>query len=85
MRCCSTGAAEQTSSGSSPSRRFFIGISNAAGNLAWNLGQYDFAPPEKTAAYMGVHVMLTGVRGSFAPFLGVWLYAGLGMGGGCSR
>jgi hypothetical protein len=60
--------------------QFLIGISNAAGNLAWNLGQYDFAPPEKTAAYMGVHVMLTGVRGSFAPFLGVGLYAGLGMG-----
>ena len=29
---------------------------------------------------MGVHVMLTGVRGSFAPFLGVWLYSGLGVG-----
>lgn len=60
--------------------QFAIGISNAAGNLAWNLGQYDFAPPEKTAAYMGVHVMLTGVRGSLAPFAGVALYAALGMG-----
>jgi uncharacterized membrane protein YqaE (UPF0057 family) len=60
--------------------QFVVGISNAAGNLAWNLGQYDFAPPEKTAAYMGVHVMLTGVRGSFAPFLGVWLFSSVGMG-----
>jgi hypothetical protein len=60
--------------------QFLVGISNAAGNLAWNLGHNDFAPPEKTAAYMGVHVMLTGVRGSFAPFLGVWLYAGLDAG-----
>jgi uncharacterized membrane protein YqaE (UPF0057 family) len=60
--------------------QFVVGISNAAGNLAWNLGQYDFAPPEKTAAYMGVHVMLTGLRGSFAPFLGVWLYSNVGMG-----
>jgi hypothetical protein len=58
--------------------QFLVGISNAAGNLAWNLGQYDFAPPEKTAAYMGVHVMLTGLRGSVAPFIGVWLYAGIG-------
>jgi len=58
--------------------QFFVGVSNAAGNLAWNLGQYDFAPPEKTAAYMGVHVMLTGVRGSIAPFVGVWLYAEMG-------
>ena len=60
--------------------QFAIGVSNAAGNLAWNLGQYDFAPPEKTAAYMGVHVMLTGVRGCMAPFAGVALYAALGMG-----
>ncbi len=58
--------------------QFLVGISNAAGNLAWNLGQYDFAPPDKTAAYMGVHVMLTGVRGSFAPFIGVALYTLLG-------
>jgi hypothetical protein len=58
--------------------QFLVGVSNAAGNLAWNLGQYDFAPPERTAAYMGVHVMLTGLRGSVAPFLGVWLYAAMG-------
>jgi hypothetical protein len=54
--------------------QFCIGVANAAGNLAWNLGQNDFAPPEKIATYMGVHVMLTGVRGCFAPFLGVLLY-----------
>lgn len=54
--------------------QFCLGVANAAGNLAWNLGQNDFAPPEKIATYMGVHVMLTGVRGCFAPFLGVLLY-----------
>jgi hypothetical protein len=58
--------------------QFLIGICNSAGNLAWNLGQYDFAPPDKTAAYMGVHVMLTGLRGSLAPFVGVWLYDWVG-------
>ena len=60
--------------------QFGVGVSNAAGNLAWNLGHNDFAPPERAAEYMGVHVMLTGLRGFIAPFLGVWLYASLGMG-----
>ncbi len=55
--------------------QFLVGVSNAAGNLAWNLGHNDFAPPEKSAAYMGVHVMLTGARGFVAPFLGVLLYS----------
>ena len=54
--------------------QFFIGISNAGGNLAWSLGHNDFAPPEKSATYMGVHVMLTGLRGCLAPFIGVALY-----------
>ncbi len=54
--------------------QMLIGISNAGGNLAWNLGHNDFAPPEKTATYMGVHVMLTGLRGCVAPFAGVLLY-----------
>lgn len=58
----------------------FIGISNGGGNLAWNLGHNDFAPPEKSATYMGVHVMLTGLRGCFAPFLGVALYKVPGVG-----
>jgi hypothetical protein len=54
--------------------QILLGVSNAGGNLAWNLGHNDFAPPDKVATYMGVHVMLTGVRGCFAPFLGSWLY-----------
>jgi hypothetical protein len=51
-----------------------VGISNGGGNLAWNLGHNDFAPAEKSATYMGVHVMLTGLRGCMAPFIGAWLY-----------
>jgi len=51
-----------------------IGVSNGGGNLAWNLGHNDFAPPDRAADYMGVHVMLTGLRGCIAPFLGSWLY-----------
>lgn len=48
-----------------------VGISIAAGNLVWNLGHNEFAPPEKSGDYMAVHVMLTGLRGFIAPFLGV--------------
>lgn len=54
--------------------QFVIGVSNAGGNLAWNLGHNDFASGEKAATYMGVHVMLTGLRGCIAPFCGAWLY-----------
>jgi hypothetical protein len=58
--------------------QILLGVSNAGGNLAWNLGHNDFAPPDKVATYMGVHVMLTGVRGCFAPFFGSWLYLTVG-------
>ncbi len=51
-----------------------IGISTGGGQLAWNLGHNDFAPADKAATYMGVHVMLTGLRGCLAPFIGAWLY-----------
>lgn len=57
-----------------------VGVSNAGGNLAWNLGHNDFAPKDKAALYMGVHVMLTGLRGSVAPFLGTALYMLPGVG-----
>lgn len=51
-----------------------IGISSGGGNLAWSLGHNDFATRERSADYMAVHVMLTGVRGSLAPFLGAILF-----------
>ncbi|HEY3233508.1 MAG TPA: MFS transporter [Polyangiaceae bacterium] len=56
--------------------QLFIGITNAAGNLAWNLGHNDFATAEEAPTYMAVNVMLTGTRGAFGPFLGIWLYQG---------
>src|SRR5690606_1533549 len=40
-------------------------------------GQNAFATREKVGTYMGLHVMLTGARGMFAPFIGVGLYHGL--------
>lgn len=50
------------------------GIAFAGGALAWSLGHLDFAPPDRSSQYMGVHVTLTGVRGLLAPALGISLY-----------
>ena len=61
--------------------QILVGISNGAGNLAWNLGHNDFAPPEQAETYMAVHVMLTGLRGCLAPFIGSAIYRALGQHG----
>ncbi len=53
------------------------GVGFAGGSLAWNLGHLDFAPPHKSAQYMGVHVTLNGIRGIIAPFLAVGIYEAL--------
>jgi hypothetical protein len=62
--------------------RVILGVANGGGVLAWQLGHHDFARDGDNALYMGVHVTLTGVRGAFAPFLGVLLYSGLHAAGG---
>ncbi len=56
--------------------RVITGVVNGGGNLAWQLGHNDFAPRDQISTYMGIHVTLTGVRGAFAPFLGMALYLG---------
>jgi len=56
--------------------RVVLGLARGGGMLAWNLGHNDFASREMVAAYMGVHVTLTGIRGAIAPLLGMMLYAG---------
>ena len=50
------------------------GIGFGGGVLAWNLGHHDFATPQTSSQYMGVHVTLTGIRGFLAPILGVFVY-----------
>jgi len=50
------------------------GIGMSGGMLAWQLGHHDFAPKERAAEYMGVHVTLTGVRGLIGPAASVALY-----------
>jgi len=50
----------------------FIGIAFAGGSIAWSLWVTLYAPKDKVAAYMSVHVFLTGVRGTIGPFVGYW-------------
>ncbi|MBD3237271.1 MAG: hypothetical protein GF330_11240 [Candidatus Eisenbacteria bacterium] len=45
-----------------------IGMSGVA--LAWHLSSIEFAGEEDSSAYQSVHLVLTGVRGGFAPLLG---------------
>jgi len=56
--------------------RFVLGLARGGGSLAWNLGHNDFASQQNLAAYMGLHVTLTGLRGLFAPFVGMLLFVG---------
>ncbi|MEN8159287.1 MAG: MFS transporter [Myxococcota bacterium] len=56
--------------------RVVFGVARGGGGLAWQLGHNDFARPERAGLYMGIHATLTGLRGSFAPFLGMLLYLG---------
>ncbi|PIQ97355.1 MAG: MFS transporter [Nitrospinae bacterium CG11_big_fil_rev_8_21_14_0_20_56_8] len=56
-----------------------IGISFAGGSIAWSLWVTKYAPPGKIAAYMSVHVFLTGVRGTIGPLLGYWVAGALGI------
>lgn len=50
------------------------GVSQSGGMLGWNLGHHDFAPPERAAQYMSIHMTLTGMRGLLMPLVGVALY-----------
>ena len=51
-----------------------LGLAYAGGMIAWQIGHNDFAPPERSGAYMSVNVTLTGIRGMVSPFVGVLLY-----------
>ena len=58
----------------------FLGLGFAGGDIAWNLWVTKYAPPERTADYMAVHVFLTGLRGLIAPSVGFALIAVVGRG-----
>lgn len=53
---------------------FLYGIAVSGAVLGWNLGHLDFAPQDKVAQYMTIHITLTGVRGLIMPLVGVALY-----------
>lgn len=57
-----------------------FGISNAGGDVAWNLWVTKFAPPDRVADYMSVHTFFTGVRGVLAPLVSFHLLHGMTMG-----
>ncbi len=47
---------------------FGLGMSGV--HIAWSLGPVNFAGNRDASTYLGVHVTLTGLRGSVAPLLG---------------
>ena len=47
-----------------------FGVGSAGGDLMWSLWVTKFAPPGRTADYMGLHTFFTGVRAFLAPLLG---------------
>lgn len=50
-----------------------VGIATSGGDLAWNLWVTKFAPLNRVADYMAVHVFCTGVRGILAPLVGFFV------------
>jgi hypothetical protein len=55
----------------------FFGISNAGADVAWGLWVTKFAPPDRVADYMVVHICFTGVRGVLAPLAAFYLVSGV--------
>lgn len=53
---------------------FIYGIAISGGVIGWNLGHNDFVSNASPMDYMAVHVTLTGIRGLFAPLLGIGFY-----------
>ncbi|MBP6978924.1 MAG: MFS transporter [Bacteroidales bacterium] len=63
---------------------FFVvlfGIFDAMMALLWYIGSAYFCPREETADYQAVHLALTGIRGIFAPLIGVMFYEWIGFTG----
>lgn len=49
---------------------FVFSVAMAGVNLSWTLGSMHFAGKDDAAAYQGLHVAMTGLRGLLAPSLG---------------
>jgi MFS family permease len=59
----------------------FHSIFAATMGLLWNIGSAYYCAPEEAGSYQSVHLSLTGVRGIFAPLLGVFFYEMIGYSG----
>lgn len=51
----------------------FQGVAMGGGKIFWGLWVTKIAPKEKASSYMSIHMALTGLRGTLAPFLGYWI------------
>lgn len=48
----------------------FQGLAFGGGKIFWSLWVTKIAPDEKASSYMSIHMALTGLRGTLAPFIG---------------
>ena len=53
----------------------FQGAAMGGGKIFWGLWVTKIAPEEKASSYMSIHMALTGLRGTLAPFIGYWILA----------
>ena len=53
-----------------------FGVANGGADVAWGLWVTKFAPPDRVADYMAVHLCFAGVRGVVAPLVAFYLVAG---------
>ena len=51
----------------------FLGFAMGGGKIIWSLWVTKIAPDHKASSYMSIHMALTGLRGSIAPFVGYWI------------
>lgn len=51
----------------------FQGAAFGGGKIFWSLWVTKIAPPEKASSYMSIHMALTGLRGTLAPFIGYYI------------
>ncbi|MGB0743182.1 MAG: MFS transporter [Opitutales bacterium] len=49
------------------------GLAMGGGKIFWSLWVTKIAPEQKASSYMSIHMALTGLRGTIAPFLGYWI------------
>jgi MFS family permease len=50
-----------------------VGLATGGGKIIWSLWVTKIAPEEKASSYMTIHMALTGIRGTLAPFIGYWI------------